>query len=51
MPSNCSADVQAVISHVDTTFRGKNTTAIQIIKENFGLGNMSHLDDVAGARM
>ncbi|KIM46447.1 hypothetical protein M413DRAFT_314906 [Hebeloma cylindrosporum] len=49
MPSNCSADVQAVISHIDTTFRGKNTTAIQTIKENFGLGAMSHLDDVAGA--
>jgi len=51
MPSNCSADVQAVISHIDTTFRGKNTTAIQTIKENFGLGSMSHLDDVAGARV
>lgn len=51
MPSNCSADVQAVISHIDTTFRGNNTAAIQTIKENFGLEKLSHLDDVAGARM
>ncbi|KDR84025.1 hypothetical protein GALMADRAFT_54306 [Galerina marginata CBS 339.88] len=49
MPANCSADVQAVISFVDKTFTGKNATAIQAIKENFGLGNMTHLDDVAGA--
>jgi hypothetical protein len=51
MPSNCSADIQVVISHIDTAFTGKNITAIQSIKENFGLGNMTHLDDVAGARM
>ena len=50
MPANCSADVQAVIAHVDKTFSGKNVTAIQQLKENFGLGNMTHLDDVAGAR-
>ncbi|KAG6896631.1 hypothetical protein C0992_007037 [Termitomyces sp. T32_za158] len=49
MPANCSADVQAVIAHVDNTFTGKNTSAIQALKETFGLGNMTHLDDVAGA--
>ncbi|KAG6861573.1 hypothetical protein C0995_014869 [Termitomyces sp. Mi166 len=49
MPANCSADVQAVIAHVDKTFTGKNATAIQALKETFGLGNMTHLDDVAGA--
>lgn len=49
MPANCSADVQAVISRIDKIFIGKNDTAIQAIKENFGLGNMTHLDDVAGA--
>ncbi|KAF8969331.1 serine carboxypeptidase S28-domain-containing protein [Flammula alnicola] len=38
-----------VISHVDKTFTGKNPTAIQALKNNFGLGNMTHLDDVAGA--
>lgn len=51
MPANCSADVQAVISRVDKTFLSGNATAIQAMKENFGLGNMTHLDDVAGARM
>ncbi|PPQ79519.1 hypothetical protein CVT25_003401 [Psilocybe cyanescens] len=49
MPANCSADVQAVIAHVDKTFSGKNATAIQALKENFGLGNLTHLDDAAGA--
>ncbi|KAJ7596440.1 serine carboxypeptidase S28-domain-containing protein [Mycena floridula] len=49
MPSNCSADVEKVIAHVDKVFSGKNTTAIQALKETFGLGSMTHLDDVAGA--
>ncbi|GLB34086.1 putative to MEROPS serine peptidase family S28 [Lyophyllum shimeji] len=49
MPSNCSADVQAVINHIDTVFTSNNATAIQFIKESFGMGNLTHLDDVAGA--
>ncbi|KAG6860254.1 hypothetical protein C0995_013704 [Termitomyces sp. Mi166 len=49
MPKNCSADIQAVIAHVDQVFTGTNQTAIQALKNNFGLGNMTHLDDVAGA--
>ncbi|KAL0955656.1 hypothetical protein HGRIS_001883 [Hohenbuehelia grisea] len=49
MPRNCSADVQAVIAHIDTVFKGNNATAIQAIKDNFGLGIVTHLDDVAGA--
>lgn len=50
MPRNCSSDVQAVIGHIDKVFTGKNTTAIQAIKDSFGLGDVTHLDDVAGAR-
>lgn len=50
MPKNCSADVQAVIAHVDQVFTGNNQTAIDYIKNLFGLGSLSHLDDVAGAR-
>ncbi len=50
MPANCSADVQAVIGHIDQVFTGRDKAAIQQIKESFGLGNMTHLDDVAGAR-
>ncbi|RDB19887.1 putative extracellular serine carboxypeptidase [Hypsizygus marmoreus] len=49
MPKNCSADVQAVIGHIEKVFTGKNTTAIQAIKDSFGMGDMTHLDDVAGA--
>ncbi|KAG6918838.1 hypothetical protein DXG01_011243 [Tephrocybe rancida] len=49
MPQNCSADVQAVIGHIDEVFSGGNATAIKAIKDNFGLGAMTHLDDVAGA--
>jgi hypothetical protein len=49
MAANCSADVEAAISHIDQVFSGHNQTAIQQIKELFGLGEMTHLDDVAGA--
>lgn len=49
MPANCSADVQVAISHVDEVFSGDNKTAIQEMKDLFGLGEMTHLDDVAGA--
>jgi hypothetical protein len=50
MPKNCSADVQTVIAHIDETFTGKDTKAIQSIKNMFGLADVTHLDDVAGAR-
>ncbi|KAJ3735180.1 peptidase S28 [Lentinula guzmanii] len=50
MPANCSADVEAVIAHVDEVFSGNDTTAIQVLKDNWGLGEMTHLDDVAGFR-
>ncbi|TFK43798.1 serine carboxypeptidase S28-domain-containing protein [Crucibulum laeve] len=49
MPQNCSADIQAVIAHIDQVFTGPNTTAIQAIKDSFGMGELTHLDDVAGA--
>lgn len=51
MPQNCSADVQVVMAHIDEVFSGQDASAIQEIKELFGMGNMTHLDDVAGARM
>jgi hypothetical protein len=50
MPKNCSADVQTVISHIDKTFTGKDTKAIESIKDMFGMADLTHLDDVAGAR-
>ncbi|KAH8118755.1 peptidase S28 [Phellopilus nigrolimitatus] len=49
MPKNCSADVQAVIASIDATFSSGTQTQIDTLKNNFGLGSMSHLDDVAGA--
>lgn len=42
------ADVEAVIAYVDEVFTGNDTTAIQVLKDNWGLGEMTHLDDVAG---
>ncbi|KAF5392923.1 hypothetical protein D9757_001233 [Collybiopsis confluens] len=51
MPANCSADVEAVIAHIDQVFTSSNTAAIQALKDNWGLGEMTHLDDVAGCAM
>jgi hypothetical protein len=49
MPKNCSADVQTVISHIDTVFTSGNQSEQQAIKNLFGLGAVKHLDDVSGA--
>ncbi|KIK54084.1 hypothetical protein GYMLUDRAFT_232374 [Collybiopsis luxurians FD-317 M1] len=51
MPANCSADVEAVISHVDQVFTSNDTAAIQVLKDNWGLGAMTHVDDVAGVSL
>ena len=51
MAANCSADVQAVIAHIDSVFTGKNQKAIDTILEMFNMTSLSnHLDDAAGAR-
>ncbi|KAJ7246535.1 peptidase S28 [Mycena haematopus] len=49
MPANCSADIEAVIAHIDQVFTGHDQQAIQSIKNSFGMGDVTHLDDVAGA--
>lgn len=49
MPANCSADVVRVMAHIDQVFRGPDKKAIQAIKNSFGMGGVSHLDDVAGS--
>ncbi|KAJ7437078.1 peptidase S28 [Mycena galericulata] len=49
MAANCSADIEAVIAHVDQVFTGSNEAAIQSIKKSFGMGDVTHLDDVAGS--
>ena len=50
MPQNCSSDVQAVIAYLDQIYAENNTAAIQTLKEAFGLGDLSHIDDFAAAR-
>lgn len=50
MPKNCSADVQAAIAHVDSVFTSGSTNAIASLKATFGLEDVKHLDDAAGAR-
>ncbi|OBZ70209.1 putative serine protease K12H4.7 [Grifola frondosa] len=49
MPQNCSADVEAVISHIDSTFTSGNTKEINAIKALFNMTDLSHLDDFAGS--
>ena len=51
MPANCSADVQAVIAHVDSVLLSNNTADITNLKTMFGLQGLSHNDDFAAARM
>ncbi len=49
MPQNCSADVQAVIQYVDQVFTSGDDQMIQEVKDIFGMGSVTHSDDVAGA--
>ncbi|KAF9266345.1 hypothetical protein L218DRAFT_922990 [Marasmius fiardii PR-910] len=49
MPQNCSADVEAVIAHLDQVFSGTNSPAKQAIKNTFGMGTVQHDDDFLGA--
>ena len=50
MPQNCSADIQAVIAHVDETLESGSEAEIQSLKDTFGLGNVTHNLDFAWAR-
>ncbi|KAF7332418.1 putative extracellular serine carboxypeptidase [Mycena kentingensis (nom. inval.)] len=49
MPANCSADIERVVAHVDQVFTSKDNRAIQALKSSFGMGDVTHLDDVAGS--
>lgn len=49
MPQNCSADIQAVISHVDQVFTNGTSSQILSLQEQFNLQTLQHLDDAAGA--
>jgi hypothetical protein len=50
MASNCSADVQAVVSHVTAIVESGNKEEIQAAKDNWGLGQLVHDLDFLGAR-
>ncbi|KAL0063141.1 hypothetical protein AAF712_009931 [Marasmius tenuissimus] len=45
MPKNCSADIEAVITHVDKAIGSNNKTEIQKLKANFGMSNVTNVDD------
>lgn len=49
MPKNCSADVEAVITHVDTVLTTGSKSQISQLKDLFGLSALTHVDDVASA--
>ena len=50
MPANCSADVQAVIAHVDSVLAANDSAQITALKTTFGLQGLGHNDDFAAAR-
>ncbi|KAF8513795.1 serine carboxypeptidase S28-domain-containing protein [Gautieria morchelliformis] len=49
MPKNCSADIEAVITHIDQVFTSGTPQEKQTIKATFGLEDVTHLDDAAGS--
>ncbi|KAH9858662.1 peptidase S28 [Lenzites betulinus] len=49
MAPNCSADVQAVIAHIDEVFTFGSKQEINNIKAMFNMSALTHLDDAAGA--
>ncbi|KAK4185600.1 putative serine protease [Podospora australis] len=49
MPKNCSADLVAITNHVDNVLQGGSEAESKALKDMFGLGNLTHPDDVASA--
>ncbi|KAI0740517.1 hypothetical protein C8Q76DRAFT_195574 [Earliella scabrosa] len=47
MPAKCSADVQAIIEHVDAVLLSNNTADMKNLKTIFGLQGLAHNDDFA----
>ena len=50
MPANCSADVEAVIAHVDSVLTANVSADVTALKTTFGLQGLAHNDDFAAAR-
>jgi hypothetical protein len=49
MPKNCSADVEAVIANVDRVLSFGTASEKSNLKNLFGMGDVDHDDDAAGA--
>ena len=49
MPKNCSADVQAVIALFDKVFTSGTSAEQAALKEQYGMSDVTHADDVTGA--
>ncbi|KAI1808820.1 peptidase S28 [Daldinia bambusicola] len=49
MPKNCSEDYAAIIDYVDKVFVNGSQNETANLKQLFGLQDLAHLDDVAGA--
>ncbi|KAI1474707.1 peptidase S28 [Daldinia eschscholtzii] len=49
MPKNCSEDYAAIIDHVDKVLINGSINETADLKEQFGLQDLAHLDDVAAA--
>ncbi|KAH9925851.1 peptidase S28 [Epithele typhae] len=49
MPANCSADIAAVIAHVDTVLTANVSADVLALKKTFGLDGLAHNDDFAAA--
>ena len=47
LPANCSADVRAVVQHVDHVLGHGADADIETLKSGFGLGYLDHHDDFA----
>ncbi|KAI0666133.1 peptidase S28 [Trametes maxima] len=51
MPQNCSADIQAVIAHVDGVLASGDAAQIRTLKDAFGLADLEYNDDFAAQLM
>ncbi|TFY82708.1 hypothetical protein EWM64_g1304 [Hericium alpestre] len=49
MPENCSADVQVAVKYWDDVYTSGNSSAFAALKEQYGMADVVHPDDVTGA--
>ena len=47
MPRNCSRSFERIVEHVDRILLSGKQSQIDVLKDSFGLGNVTHNDDVA----